>query len=132
MLKIFSRKSANLNNPQDSRNFYRIDSPKIANPSYKNFIALAFVLSAIFSALYALMRVFMVQSNIDGANLLSADFAPMFIMGARLDMRAIAIFTALVVLLGYVMSLCNAVGARERERERERERVARRAEFMRI
>lgn len=94
----------------------------------KNFIALAFVLSAIFGVVYALMRVFMVRSNIDGANFLSAEFTRMFIMGARFDMRAICIFTALVVLLGYIMSLCKAVGARERERER----VARRVSFVRI
>ena len=90
----------------------------------KNFIALAFVLSAIFGVVYALMRVFMVRSNIDSANFLSAEFMQMFIMGARFDMRAICIFTALVVLLGYIMSLCKAVGARERER------VARRASFV--
>ena len=100
------------------------------NPNFTHFIVLAFVLTAIYGAIYAIMRVFMVQSNIDDANLFSADFMQMFIMGARFDMRAICIFTALVVILGYAISLCNAVGARERERERERERVARRADFV--
>ena len=102
------------------------DSPKITNPNFTNFLVLAFVLTAIFGVVYALMRIFMVQSNIDGASLLSVDFAQMFIMGARFDMRVVCIFVALVVILGYVMSLCNAVGAPERERER----VAWRASFM--
>ena len=108
---------------QDLRNFYRVDSPKPTNhanptnPTYTHFIVLAFVLTAIYGAIYAIMRIFMVRSNIEGANLFSAEFMQMFIMGARFDMRAICIFTALVVILGYMMSLCQAVGARERERE---------------
>lgn len=75
-----------------------------ANPSYKNYIALAFVLTAIYCAIYAIMRVFMTRDNMSGANLFSADFAPMFIMGARLDLRAICVFAALVVVLGYISS----------------------------
>ena len=103
------------------------------NPNYKNFITLVFVQSAIFVVVYGIMRVFMVRSNIDGANFLSSDFASMFIMGARLDMRVVCIFTALVVLLGYATSLFSALaGHLNATRERERERVARRAQFMRI
>ena len=75
-----------------------------ANPTCKNYIALAFMLTAIYSVIYAIMRVFMVRDNISGANLFSADFAPMFIMGVRLDLRAICVFVALVVILGYIAS----------------------------
>lgn len=75
------------------------------NPSYKNYIALAFVLLVIYSVIYAIMRVFMVRDNMSGVNLFSADFVPMFIMGARLDLRAICIFAALVVILGYIASV---------------------------
>lgn len=75
------------------------------NPSYKNYIALAFVLLVIYSVIYAIMRVFMVHDNMSGVNLFSTDFVPMFIMGARLDLRAICIFVALVVILGYIASI---------------------------
>ena len=95
-----------------------------ANPNFTNFLALGFIFMIIFDLAYALMRVFMVRSNIDGANFLSSDFASMFIMGARLDMRVVCIFAALVVLLGYATSLFSALAGhlnatRERERERE-------------
>lgn len=104
-----------------------------ANPNFANFLALGFIFMIIFDLTYALMRVFMVRSNIDGANLLSSDFASMFIMGARLDMRVVCIFAALVVLLGYATSFFSALaGYLNATRERERERVARRAQFMRI
>ena len=104
-----------------------------ANPNFANFLALGFIFMIIFDLTYALMRVFMVRSNIDGANLLSSDFASMFIMGARLDMRVVCIFAALVVLLGYTTSFFSALaGYLNATRERERERVARRAQFMRI
>lgn len=103
------------------------------NPSYKNFITLVFVQSAIFVVVYGIMRVAMVADNIKSANLLSSDFASMFIMGARLDMRVVCIFAALVVLLGYATSFFSALaGHLNATRERERERVARRAQFMRI
>lgn len=85
-------------------NIRRTDSANPVNPSYKNYIALAFVLTAIYSVIYAIMRVFMVRDNMSGANLFSADFASMFIMGARLDLRAICVFAALVVILGYIAS----------------------------
>lgn len=74
-----------------------------ANPSYKNYIALAFVLAIIYSAVYAIMRVFMVRDNV--SNVFSADLAQMFIMGVRLDLRAICIFAALVVVLGYIANV---------------------------
>ncbi len=86
---------------KDSANLANLTNPR-ANPSYKNYIALAFVLTAIYGAIYAIMRVCMVRDNINGANLLSCDFTQMFIMGARLDLRAICVFAALVVILGYV------------------------------
>lgn len=85
------------------------DSTDSTNPSYKNFIALAFVLTAIYGVIYAIMRVCMVRDNIDGANIFSADFAPMFAMGARIDMRAICIFAAFVVILGYIASANRAI-----------------------
>lgn len=95
-------------NLSDSHNVdLHLDSPNLmnpANPSYQNYIALAFVLTAIYCAIYAIMRVFMVRDNMSGANIFSADFAPMFIMGARLDLRAICVFVALVVILGYIAS----------------------------
>ena len=103
------------------------------NPNFANFLALGFVFMIIFDLTYALMRVAMVADNIKSANFLSSDFASMFIMGARLDMRVVCIFAALVVLLGYATSLFSALaGHLNATRERERERVARRAQFMRI
>ncbi len=95
-------------------NTRHIDSPNPVNPSYKNYIALAFVLTAIYGAIYAIMRVCMVRDNISGANLFSADFAPMFIMGARLDLRAICVFAALIVILGYVASAIQRVNMANR------------------
>lgn len=104
-----------------------------ANPNFTNFLALGFIFMIIFDLAYALMRVAMVADNIKSANFLSSDFASMFIMGARLDMRVVCIFTALVVLLGYATSLFSALaGHLNAMREREREKVARRAQFMRI
>lgn len=93
-----------------------------ANPNFANFLALGFVFMIIFDLTYALMRVAMVADNIKSANFLSLDFASMFIMGARLDMRVVCIFTALVVLLGYATSLFSALaGYLNATRERERE-----------
>lgn len=92
-------------NPSDSHNAdSRLDLANPTNPSCKNYIALAFVLTAIYCAIYAIMRVFMVRDNMSGADFLSSDFAPMFIMGVRLDLRAICVFVALVVILGYISS----------------------------
>lgn len=100
------------NNYANSANQSADSLSNTTNPNFANFIALAFVITAIFSVVYVLMRVFMVRYNIEGANFLSADFAQMFIMGARFDMRAICIFTALVVLLGYAVSSNRAILAR--------------------
>ena len=101
----------NATNPANLSDSHNVDShldsanpTNPTNPSYQNYIALAFVLTAIYCAIYAIMRVFMTRDNISGANIFSADFAPMFIMGARLDLRAICVFAALVVILGYISS----------------------------
>ena len=74
--------------------------------SYKNFILLGFVLSALYALCYFAMRVVLAFDTFDEFSLLkalNADFLPMFIMGFRLDMRAVCIAFAVILLLGYAV-----------------------------
>ena len=74
--------------------------------SYKNFILLGFVLSALYALCYFAMRVVLAYDTFDEFSLLkalNADFLPMFIMGFRLDMRAVCIVFAVILLLGYAV-----------------------------
>ena len=83
-----------------------------ARISYKNFILLGFVLSALYALCYFAMRVVLAFDTFDEFSLLkalNADFLAMFVMGFRLDMRAVCVVFAVILLLGYGVSACRGI-----------------------
>lgn len=73
--------------------------------SYKNFILLGFVLSALYALCFFVMRVVLAFDTFDEWQ---NDFVKMFVMGFRLDMRAVCVVFAVILLLGYATSTLNA------------------------
>ena len=72
--------------------------------SYKNFILLGFVLSALYALCFFVMRVVLAFDTFDEWQ---NDFVKMFVMGFRLDMRAVCVVFAVILLLGYATSTLN-------------------------
>ncbi len=74
---------------------------KLAQISYKNFIVLAFIITAIYALSYTLMRVVLAFDTFDTWQ---NDFDKMFLMGFRLDMRVVCVVAGVIIFLGYLAS----------------------------
>lgn len=74
---------------------------KLAQISYKNFIVLAFIITAIYVLSYTLMRVVLAFDTFDTWQ---NDFDKMFLMGFRLDMRVVCVVAGVIIFLGYLAS----------------------------
>ncbi|WP_185908821.1 LTA synthase family protein, partial [Campylobacter troglodytis] len=80
--------------------------------SYKNFILLGFVLSTVYALCFFIMRLCLSLYSLDEFSLLKildANFLPMFVMGLRLDLRAICVVFAFLLLLSLLASLNKSV-----------------------
>ena len=69
---------------------------------YKNFIVLGLVLGLLGEICYFLQRFLLAYANFDEFAPLKKELLAMFIMGFRLDMRAVCVVIALIMLLGYL------------------------------
>ena len=69
---------------------------------YKNFIVLGLVLGLLGEICYFLQRFLLAYINFDEFAPLKKELLAMFIMGFRLDMRAVCVVIALIMLLGYL------------------------------
>lgn len=69
--------------------------------SYKNFIVLAFIITAIYALSYTLMRLMLTFDTFDTWQ---DDFDKMFLMGFRLDMRVVCVVAGVIIFLGYLAS----------------------------
>lgn len=69
---------------------------------YKNFIVLGLVLGLLGEICYFLQRFLLAYTNFDEFAPLKKELLAMFIMGFRLDMRAVCVVIALIMLLGYL------------------------------
>lgn len=77
--------------------------------SYKNFILLGFAISFLYALCYFIMRVCLAASAFEDFSLFDEKFLPMFVMGFRLDMRAVCVVFAVILLLGYALSACERI-----------------------
>lgn len=76
--------------------------------TYTNFILLGFTLCILYALCYFIMRLSLALSAFEDfslQNALSGDFASMFLMGFRLDMRAICVVFAVFIILGFFVKL---------------------------
>lgn len=76
-----------------------LNTPFLPNISYKNFIVLAFVITAVYALSHTLMRLALA---FDTFNEWQNDFGKMFVMGFRLDMRVVCSIAGFILLLGYL------------------------------
>lgn len=74
--------------------------------SYKNFIVLAFIITAIYALSYTLMRVVLTFDTFDTWQ---NDFDKMFLMGFRLDMRVVCVVAGVIIFLGYLASVVRSL-----------------------
>ena len=76
--------------------------------SYANFIILGFVLSGIYALCFLLMRLklaFETFENFSLQSVFSEEFAKMFQMGFMLDMRAICVVFAVLIVLAFLAKI---------------------------
>ena len=69
---------------------------KLSQISCKNFIFLAFIITAIYTLSYTLMRVVLTFDTFDTWQ---NDFDKMFLMGFRLDMRVDCVVAGVIIFL---------------------------------
>ena len=79
---------------------------KFISYSYKNFIVLGAVFALFYALCFFVMRVVLAFDTFD---IWQNDFGKMFLMGFRLDMRAICVVCAFILLLGYAVSACKGI-----------------------
>lgn len=79
---------------------------KFISCSYKNFIVLGAVFALFYALCFFVMRVVLAFDTFDTWQ---NDFGKMFLMGFRLDMRAICVICAFILLLGYAVSACKGI-----------------------
>lgn len=77
---------------------------KLSQISCKNFIVLAFIITAIYTLSYTLMRVVLTFDTFDTFDTWQNDFDKMFLMGFRLDMRVVCVVAGVIIFLGYLAS----------------------------
>lgn len=76
----------------------------ISKKSYKNFIALAIVLMAIYALVFLAMRVGISVFAFEDFASLKGDFIKIYFSGLKLDLSDFAIGASLLLLLGYLSS----------------------------
>ena len=72
--------------------------------SYLNFIVSALVLAALCEFCYIAQRAMLVASSFDDFSVIKSELLAMFAMGFRLDMRAVCVLYAMIILLGYAFA----------------------------
>lgn len=76
----------------------------ISKNSYKNFIALAIILMAIYALVFFVMRVGISIFAFEDFASLKGDFIEIYLSGLKLDLSDFAIGASLLLLLGYLNS----------------------------
>ncbi len=76
----------------------------ISKNSYKNFIALAIILMAIYALVFFVMRVGISVFAFEDFGSLKSDFIKIYLSGLKLDLSDFAIGASLLLLLGYLSS----------------------------
>ena len=79
--------------------------------SYVNFIVLSLVLCVIYELCYLTQRAMLVWTSFDDLNAVKSELVALFFMGFRLDMRAVCVVLAFLLLLGLLASLNKSVFA---------------------
>ena len=77
----------------------------ISKNAYKNFIALAIILMAIYALVFFMMRVGISVFAFEDFESLKSDFIKIYFSGLKLDLSDFAIGASLFLLLGYLSSV---------------------------
>ena len=73
--------------------------------SYVNFIVLSLVLCVLYELCYLTQRAMLVWTSFDDLSAVKSELWQLFFMGFRLDMRAVCVVLAFLLLLGLLASL---------------------------
>ena len=98
------------NNAFKNLNYQRADNVSnnlntLNSRSYVNFIVLSLVLGILYELCYLTQRAMLVWTSFDDLNAVKSELWQLFFMGFRLDMRAVCVVLAFLLLLGLLASL---------------------------
>ena len=104
------------NNAFEALNSQRADNVSnnlnaLNSRSYVNFIVLSLVLGTLYELCYLTQRAMLVWTSFDDLNAVKSELWQLFFMGFRLDMRAVCVVLAFLLLLGLLASLNKSVFA---------------------